>query len=188
MPSIPPFPTSTATAPRVAFRRSRRRRPRAPIHGNAGAYSPFYIRITRNDGEQEITGFASQLPAGLTANLSGVPFCSEADIELPARRRALKRKPSPACPPRAKSDTRSPKPASARCSRRPRGSSTWRPLRRRPVLGRRDHQRARRPVRPRDRRRAPAARHQPGNGGGDDPRGRRRSDPAHHQRDRHAHP
>ena len=48
---------------------------------DAGSYGPLDIRITRNDGEQEITGFSSQLPPGLTGNLSGVPFCSQADIE-----------------------------------------------------------------------------------------------------------
>ena len=51
------------------------------VNNSAGAYSPMEIHITRHDGEQEITGFASQLPAGLTANLTGVPFCSEADIQ-----------------------------------------------------------------------------------------------------------
>ena len=38
-----------------------------------GLLQPARLRITRNDGEQEITGFASQLPPGLTGNLSGVP-------------------------------------------------------------------------------------------------------------------
>ncbi len=51
------------------------------LNNNAGSYSPMDIHITRNDGEQEITGFSSQLPAGLTANLTGVPFCSEAEIQ-----------------------------------------------------------------------------------------------------------
>ena len=45
----------------------------------AGAYCPFYLRITRNDGEQEITRFSTVLPPGLTGNLSGIPFCPEAD-------------------------------------------------------------------------------------------------------------
>ena len=43
-----------------------------PRNAHAGSYSPMYLRITRDDGEQEITGFASQLPPGLTGNLSGV--------------------------------------------------------------------------------------------------------------------
>jgi hypothetical protein len=46
-----------------------------------GSYSPFYLRILREDGEQEITRFSTTLPPGLTGNLSGIPFCPDADIE-----------------------------------------------------------------------------------------------------------
>ena len=42
---VPPF------APQVAA---------YPEDMETGAYSPFDLRITRNDGEQEITGFSSQ--------------------------------------------------------------------------------------------------------------------------------
>jgi uncharacterized repeat protein (TIGR01451 family) len=65
---------------------------------NAGSYSPFDIRITRNDGEQEITGFSSQLPPGLTANLSGVPFCSEAQIALARTKTGAQEEAQPSCP------------------------------------------------------------------------------------------
>jgi hypothetical protein len=51
------------------------------INNNAGAYTPMSIHITRNDGEQEIVRFTSILPAGLTANLTGVAFCPDADIQ-----------------------------------------------------------------------------------------------------------
>jgi hypothetical protein len=64
----------------------------------AGSYSPLDIRITRNDGEQEITGFGTQLPEGLTANLSGVPFCSEADIALAKTKTGAQEEAEPACP------------------------------------------------------------------------------------------
>ena len=47
----------------------------------AGAYSPFYLRISREDGEQELTGFSTIMPAGLTGNLSGIPFCPDSAIE-----------------------------------------------------------------------------------------------------------
>lgn len=47
----------------------------------AGSYSPFYLRIARNDGEQEITKFSTVMPPGLTGNLTGVPFCSDAQIQ-----------------------------------------------------------------------------------------------------------
>ena len=65
---------------------------------DAGAYSPLDIRIARNDGEQELTGFASQLPPGLTGNLSGVEKCSEADIELARKKTGAQEESEPACP------------------------------------------------------------------------------------------
>ena len=65
---------------------------------DAGSYSPLDLRITRNDGEQEITGFSSQLPPGLTANLTGVPFCSEADIQLAREKTGHEEEADPACP------------------------------------------------------------------------------------------
>jgi hypothetical protein len=68
------------------------------LDSDAGSYSPFEIRITRNDGEQEITGFSSQLPPGLTANLSGVPFCSEADIAIARGKTGAQEETEPSCP------------------------------------------------------------------------------------------
>jgi hypothetical protein len=69
-----------------------------PIHANAGAYSPLYLKITRNDGEQEITGFSTQFPAGLTGNLSGVAECSEAQIQQARGQTGVEAETSPACP------------------------------------------------------------------------------------------
>ena len=64
----------------------------------AGSYSQLDLRISRNDGEQEITGFASQLPPGLTANLTGVPFCPEADIALARSLSGVQEEAEPSCP------------------------------------------------------------------------------------------
>jgi hypothetical protein len=50
------------------------------LNNNAGAFTPFYLHLTRNDGEQEISGFSTNLPSGLTGDLSGIPFCPEAAI------------------------------------------------------------------------------------------------------------
>ena len=69
------------------------------LNNAAGSYSPFDLRITRNDGEQEITGFSSQLPPGLVANLTGVPFCPEADIALAREKTGAKEEAEPSCPP-----------------------------------------------------------------------------------------
>ena len=68
------------------------------IYGNAGSFTPFYLRIARNDGEQEITGFASQLPPGLVADLTGVQFCPEADIALARTKTGAQEETEPSCP------------------------------------------------------------------------------------------
>ena len=68
------------------------------LNNSAGAYSPMDIRITRNDGEQEITRFSSQFPPGLTANLSGVPFCPDADIEAAKHVSGAQEETTPSCP------------------------------------------------------------------------------------------
>jgi Domain of unknown function DUF11 len=46
----------------------------------AGAFSPFVLRLARNDGTQHITGIDTTLPEGLTGKLAGVPYCSESGI------------------------------------------------------------------------------------------------------------
>ena len=56
-------------------------------------------RLIPNGGEQEITGFASQLPPGLTGNLSGVQECSEADIALARIKTGVEEEADPSCPP-----------------------------------------------------------------------------------------
>jgi hypothetical protein len=68
------------------------------LNNSAGAYSPLNIRITRNDGEQEITRFTSILPPGLTANLTGVPFCPDASIEAAKHVTGAQEEAQPSCP------------------------------------------------------------------------------------------
>ncbi|MGC1164774.1 MAG: hypothetical protein WA862_01565 [Solirubrobacterales bacterium] len=50
------------------------------LNNAAGRYSPFYLRLTRNDGEQEYTRFSIKLPPGITGKLAGIPFCPDAAI------------------------------------------------------------------------------------------------------------
>jgi hypothetical protein len=64
----------------------------------AGSYGPMYIRVIREDGEQEITRFSAVLPPGLTANLSGVPFCSNADIQSAREKTGEQEETQPSCP------------------------------------------------------------------------------------------
>lgn len=50
------------------------------LNNAAGAYSPFSLSLTREDGEQEFTHFSFKLPPGLTGKLAGIPFCSDLAI------------------------------------------------------------------------------------------------------------
>jgi hypothetical protein len=68
------------------------------VNNAAGHYSPLYLRIERKDGEQEITGFSTQLPSGLTGNLSGVPFCGNTEIQHAREQSGSEAETSPACP------------------------------------------------------------------------------------------
>jgi hypothetical protein len=50
------------------------------LNNAAGRYSPFNLRLSRNDGEQEFTRFSIKLPPGIVGKLAGVPYCSDAAI------------------------------------------------------------------------------------------------------------
>ncbi len=52
------------------------------INNAAGSYSPFNIRLTRTDGEQEFTHFSIKLPPGVVGKLAGIPFCSDIAIAV----------------------------------------------------------------------------------------------------------
>jgi hypothetical protein len=47
----------------------------------AGAYSPFSLDLTRDDGTQELKALNVTLPPGLIGKIAGIPLCSEADIQ-----------------------------------------------------------------------------------------------------------
>ena len=64
----------------------------------AGSYSPFYLRLARNDGEQELTRFSTIMPPGLTGNLTGIPFCPDAAVEAARRRTGTQELGEPSCP------------------------------------------------------------------------------------------
>jgi hypothetical protein len=67
-------------------------------NNDGGSYSPFYLRILREDGEQELTKFTTVLPPGLTGNLSGIPFCPEAHIEAARHTSGTQQIEGPSCP------------------------------------------------------------------------------------------
>jgi hypothetical protein len=68
------------------------------INNNAGTYSPFYLHLTRTDGEQEISGFSTNLPSGLTGNLSGIPFCPDVAIAAARTKTGAEEEANPSCP------------------------------------------------------------------------------------------
>jgi len=46
----------------------------------AGAYSPFVLKLSRNDGSQRLVGIDTTLPPGLIGKLAGIAECSDAQI------------------------------------------------------------------------------------------------------------
>jgi hypothetical protein len=54
----------------------------ASAAGNtAGAHSPFSINLTREDGDQNLTGLSVITPPGFAATLKGIPYCPQAAID-----------------------------------------------------------------------------------------------------------
>jgi hypothetical protein len=72
------------------------------IAPQAGAYSPFVLKITRQDGSQRIKQIDTTLPKGLTGKLAGIPYCPESAIAQAISREAPNQgaveKASPSCP------------------------------------------------------------------------------------------
>ncbi len=68
------------------------------LNNNAGSYSPVTVRMSRNDGEQEITSFSAKLPQGLIGKLAGIPYCSDADIAMAASKTGTEENANPSCP------------------------------------------------------------------------------------------
>ncbi|HET9152757.1 MAG TPA: hypothetical protein VFN85_01415, partial [Solirubrobacterales bacterium] len=65
---------------------------------NAGSYTPFYLRLTRTDADQEITSYSIKLPPGLLGKIAGIPYCSEADIAHAAHNSGFAEAAHPSCP------------------------------------------------------------------------------------------
>jgi len=68
------------------------------LNNNAASFSPLYVHLTRSDGEQEISSFSTNLPSGLTGDLSGIPFCPEAAIAAARTKTGAQEQASPSCP------------------------------------------------------------------------------------------
>jgi len=72
------------------------------IAPEAGAYSPFVLKLARPDGTQRLTAIDTLLPNGLAAKFAGIPYCSEAQIAQAQSRsnpnQGALEQASPSCP------------------------------------------------------------------------------------------
>lgn len=67
-------------------------------NSRAGAYTPFYLHLTRQPAEQEITSYSAKFPPGLLGKIAGIPYCPESDIELARHRSGVAERDRPSCP------------------------------------------------------------------------------------------
>jgi hypothetical protein len=81
--ALPPF------APRISA---------GTLSEHAGSFSPLYVELSRTDAMSEIGTFSTSLPIGLTADLSGIPFCPQADIEQARAKTGAQEQANPSCP------------------------------------------------------------------------------------------
>lgn len=81
--SVPPF------APRITA---------GTLTNHAGSFSPLYVDLSRTDAMQYISSYSTVLPVGLTADLTGVPQCPQADIEAARGKTGTAEEQDPSCP------------------------------------------------------------------------------------------
>ena len=63
----------------------------------AGIYSPFSLKLVREDGSQELSRFEATFPPGLVARIADIPYCPDAAIAVASTRSAAEEKASPSC-------------------------------------------------------------------------------------------
>ena len=68
------------------------------LNNAAGRFSPFNVRLSRTDSEQEFTHFSIKLPPGIAGILAGIPYCSDAAIEAAKSKTGSEELASPSCP------------------------------------------------------------------------------------------
>jgi hypothetical protein len=72
------------------------------LNNQGGSYSPFLMRLTRRDGDQDLTRFDAVLPKGMVAKLAGVAKCSDAAIAEIKTKTGKQELASPSCPANSK--------------------------------------------------------------------------------------
>lgn len=68
------------------------------LNNAAGSYSPFYMRLTRADGSQDLTRFSAALPPGVSGKIAGIPNCPDAAIAAAKLASGRTELASPSCP------------------------------------------------------------------------------------------
>jgi hypothetical protein len=68
------------------------------LNSRAGAYTPFYLHLTRKVTEQEIVSYSARFPPGLLAKIAGIPYCPDAAIEAARRSSGVAERDHPSCP------------------------------------------------------------------------------------------
>jgi hypothetical protein len=68
------------------------------LTNHAGTFSPLYVDLSRTDAMQYISSYSTVLPLGLTADLTGVPQCPQADVEAARGKTGTQEEQSPSCP------------------------------------------------------------------------------------------
>ncbi len=67
----------------------------APV---AASYSPFAMRLQREDGSQNLRSVKVVLPPGLVGKLAGIPYCPESSIVAAGFRSGRAERAAPSCP------------------------------------------------------------------------------------------
>jgi hypothetical protein len=68
------------------------------LNSRAGAYTPFYLHLTRKVTEQEIVSYSAQFPPGLLAKIAGIPYCPDSAIEAARQSSGVVERDHPHCP------------------------------------------------------------------------------------------
>ncbi|HET6571322.1 MAG TPA: hypothetical protein VFG58_07535 [Solirubrobacterales bacterium] len=68
------------------------------LNNDAGSFSEFDMRLTRRDGEQDMTKFSVKLPAGQLGSLAGVGKCPDSAIAAAKAKTGKEELASPSCP------------------------------------------------------------------------------------------
>jgi hypothetical protein len=64
----------------------------------AGTYSPFVLKLTREDGTAPIKAIDATLPKGLLGKLAGISYCPEASLAAAATKPGKAEQAAPSCP------------------------------------------------------------------------------------------